>query len=313
MKADITDILKDAQKAPSVLNSQPWRFRVCGNTIEIYLDKKKELLSVDPYGRLQMASCGTLITHLTHALRRKHWQYKLTYFPRFEETDLIAFVELGGKSDTSGQDHRYSTSSTDAGFLDFERANTGQEYLEQLEKDLLSIASHTEIELLIQDEDQNRTFETYFLSNCAKRLENDHFKNSLNLFFRSVNTDQETTFEDEVLLSDRFFELSHETFSRAGFPETLKDRYYILHSKTDNRYNWLRSGEVIGDIMIHIRNSSQIGMIALPIISSDCCRKWLKKELALTGYPQFVLKLAPFGATEHTQKQPLSNLMKYGL
>jgi hypothetical protein len=40
-----------ATLAPSLHNSQPWRFRIDGDTIEVYADRKRRLEVLDPDAR----------------------------------------------------------------------------------------------------------------------------------------------------------------------------------------------------------------------------------------------------------------------
>ena len=296
MKDVITDILQQARRAPSVLNSQPWRFRVCGNTIELYLNKIPELEPVDPHGRLQLASCGTFISHLSHAIREKGWMQKTSYFPRFEEENLVAFIKLKGPGDLT----------------DTEQAPTSQKRcIEKIQQDITRIARQKDTELTVQNDDENLRFEKYFRSNCAKKLDTEYFRNSLNLLLRS-ESDSDTIYEDEVILSDSFFNNSFTAGSGSGIPEELKHRYFILYTRTDTRYNWLRSGEVLGNMMIHLRQCEDAGMMALPVISTDCCRKWIREQINLPGHPQFVLKMHPVKPREHMQKRPLQELIKQG-
>ena len=297
MKNIIREILEEARRAPSVLNSQPWNFRVCGNTIELYLNKIPELEPVDPLGRLQLASCGTFISHLSHAIREKGWVQKINYFPRFEEENLIAYVEL------TGPDAKPGTEQSPC---------SRKRCIEKIQQEITHIAIQKDTELTVQNDDENFRFENYFKANCAKKLDTEYFRNSLNLLLRS-ESDSDTIYEDEVILSDSFFDIPHTTGNVSDVHENLRHRYFILHTKTDNRYNWLRSGEVLGNMMIHLRRCEDLWMMALPIISNDCCRKWLREEISLPGHPQFVLKMHPVTPREHMHKRPLQELIKQGL
>jgi len=46
-----------AARAPSVHNSQPWRFRIGPSTIEVHCDKQRKL-HTDILGRDMLISCG---------------------------------------------------------------------------------------------------------------------------------------------------------------------------------------------------------------------------------------------------------------
>ncbi|MEU4749761.1 nitroreductase, partial [Micromonospora tulbaghiae] len=44
--------------APSVFNTQPWRWRVTTDALELRADPDRQLAHTDPDGRLLMLSCG---------------------------------------------------------------------------------------------------------------------------------------------------------------------------------------------------------------------------------------------------------------
>ena len=54
--------------APSLLNTQPWRWRVDGPALELYADPVRQLTGVDPGGRLMVLSCGAALHHARTAL-----------------------------------------------------------------------------------------------------------------------------------------------------------------------------------------------------------------------------------------------------
>lgn len=333
MNTHIAHILEEARHAPSVLNTQPWRFRVCGNTIEVYLDKQEELEEIDPKGRLQVASCGTLIAHLERAVLKRGWTPKLTFFPRFEEPDLLAFIEAvrpvkqhnpdqysgdsadqhsGNSADQHSGDSADQHSGDSADRLqsgEIRNRKVGTDVLNSVRAKFTELASGKEIGLVMHDDSTDYNIHTYLRNKCGEKLKSEFFRKTLNLYLRTDVSDSAVPFEDEVLLSDRFFDSSP-----SGSDEDMasaKNVFMILTTGTDNRYEWIRVGQVLGDIIIELRTWNNIGLMALPIISNDCCRGWLKNRLELTGYPQFVLKMQPDKPREHIRKRPLRELLKF--
>lgn len=67
-RAQFTALVADARHAPSVHNSQPWRFRFTGSAIEIHLDPDRVLSVTDPTGRNARVSCGAAAYGMALAL-----------------------------------------------------------------------------------------------------------------------------------------------------------------------------------------------------------------------------------------------------
>ncbi|MGO9161661.1 MAG: Acg family FMN-binding oxidoreductase [Streptosporangiaceae bacterium] len=62
-------ILSAAGAAPSIHNTQPWRFRVTGDVIELHGDPERMLWIADPQGRALHLSCGAALFNLRIAIR----------------------------------------------------------------------------------------------------------------------------------------------------------------------------------------------------------------------------------------------------
>ena len=68
-----------AIRAPSVYNSQPWRFRASfGGGVDLYADPNRHLITTDPQGRDLLLSCGAALHHLTVAFAELGWSSQIT-------------------------------------------------------------------------------------------------------------------------------------------------------------------------------------------------------------------------------------------
>src|SRR5215831_15200572 len=79
--ADQVDyLIATAARAPSVHNSQPWRFRAGPDAIELYADPRRKL-RVDPVGREMLISCGGALFGLRLAVRSLGYLPVVELFP----------------------------------------------------------------------------------------------------------------------------------------------------------------------------------------------------------------------------------------
>ncbi|NUT34377.1 MAG: nitroreductase [Hamadaea sp.] len=81
--------------APSVLNTQPWRWRVAGETLELHAERSRQLAAIDSEGRLLVMSCGAALHHVVVALAAEGWQPEVVRLPDPAVPDLLAKVTLG--------------------------------------------------------------------------------------------------------------------------------------------------------------------------------------------------------------------------
>ncbi len=65
-------LLHAAILAPSALNTQPWKFRVAGRTIEVLRDLDRELTAADPDRRMSFISSGAALFNLRVAAAHLH-------------------------------------------------------------------------------------------------------------------------------------------------------------------------------------------------------------------------------------------------
>jgi len=67
---EVASVIAVASRAPSLHNTQPWKFRVQRDCIELLGDPDRQLTAVDPAGRELMISCGAAVFGLWLGLRK---------------------------------------------------------------------------------------------------------------------------------------------------------------------------------------------------------------------------------------------------
>ena len=105
--AEIQTLIGHAVRAPSVLNSQPWRFVVDGDTLHLYADRSRQLEALDPDGRELTISCGAALFYLRTAAQHAGWTPELAILPSAETPDLLASVTLRPGPPPPGDDRLF--------------------------------------------------------------------------------------------------------------------------------------------------------------------------------------------------------------
>jgi nitroreductase len=97
-QAVLAQCVQTAGLAPSLHNSQPWRFRIREAGIDVLADPGRRLEALDPAGRELLISVGAAVFTLRLAIRREGWIPELTVFPDPTEPDLVARVVPGRRA-----------------------------------------------------------------------------------------------------------------------------------------------------------------------------------------------------------------------
>ncbi|PXX54724.1 hypothetical protein DFR70_12318 [Nocardia tenerifensis] len=96
--APTTDTLKIALemagRAPSIHNTQPWRWRIRDHAVELWADPSRHLASSDPTQGKLIVSCGAALHHLRVALAVLGWSALVTHLPDPDEPDHLATIEF---------------------------------------------------------------------------------------------------------------------------------------------------------------------------------------------------------------------------
>jgi hypothetical protein len=83
-----------ANRAPSVHNSQPWRWRIGPSSIHLFADPDRALPATDPDGRGLLQSCGAALHHLRVALLAQGLASDVHRLPDPSRPTHLAAVEV---------------------------------------------------------------------------------------------------------------------------------------------------------------------------------------------------------------------------
>ena len=98
--APVADVLAHAAavagSAPSIHNTQPWRWEAGPDSLELYAERSRQLTATDPDGRMLTVSCGAALHHARVALLAWGWQPAVHRMPDSAVPDLLARLQLDG-------------------------------------------------------------------------------------------------------------------------------------------------------------------------------------------------------------------------
>lgn len=89
-------MLEIACRAPSIHNSQPWRWQLRGSELRLYADPRQAVPAADPYGRQMTLSLGAVLDHFLVAAAAHGWKTEVSRMPNPNRPDHVATVEFAG-------------------------------------------------------------------------------------------------------------------------------------------------------------------------------------------------------------------------
>ncbi len=93
--ARLREIVQLAGRAPSVHNTQPWRWRILGDTtLDLYADRRRQLPVADPQGRNLALSCGAALHHVVEVAHIMGLEAAVDLLPVATNQDFLARIRL---------------------------------------------------------------------------------------------------------------------------------------------------------------------------------------------------------------------------
>lgn len=93
-----TRVIKDAVwlacRAPSLHNSQPWRWRAEGGVVDLFVDPDRAPRGADRSGRECLIGCGAALDHFRVAMAAAGWTANVDRFPNPNNVRHLASIEF---------------------------------------------------------------------------------------------------------------------------------------------------------------------------------------------------------------------------
>jgi nitroreductase len=96
--AALASVARTAGYAPSIHNTQPWRWRIRTPHLELSADRRRQLAVSDPEGRLLAVSCGAALHHARVGLAAEGWHVDIERVPEQGGPDLLARITVTGRT-----------------------------------------------------------------------------------------------------------------------------------------------------------------------------------------------------------------------
>lgn len=305
--------LEAAAAAPSVHNTQPWRFLVRPGTIDVYADPDRRLTVLDPRGREMALSVGAAILNLRVAILY-HGRVPLTrLFPDPDRPDLMARVTIGGYTEpdktvralAEAIPHRRTNRRP------FTRVHVAAEILADL-----GAAAHTEGGRLdVAGEEQRQTILSLVRAAEQQLRTSPRYRAELTTW-TSVQPQRRDGVPRAAIgpwdvmetLPLRDFGLTHPMEPRRTARFEPDPTLVVLTTEGDGPEQWLRAGQALERLLLTatVRSLATTPMCQ-PLEIPELRR--LLTDPRVPGYPQVILRVGYGRASPPTPRRPLPELL----
>jgi nitroreductase len=93
---EIRQVVELAIRAPSIHNTQPWRFKAADGVPDLYADRSRQLAYLDPLGRQLTFSCGAALLFARLALSATGLSHRVEILPDHDDFDHLARIVVDG-------------------------------------------------------------------------------------------------------------------------------------------------------------------------------------------------------------------------
>ncbi|MGY1603673.1 Acg family FMN-binding oxidoreductase [Geodermatophilus sp. SYSU D00815] len=326
---DWAQVVGAATRAPSVHNTQPWRFTAAPDRLDVHYDPQRALPVLDPSRRQQVISCGSAVAFAEVALRAAGSAVEVELLPDPADEDHLAALRVTGPATPTDEDRALADAIPRRHTVRaaFEPRAVPGELLDRLQREAGGYGLW--VKAITRSEEETATV---FLLSQAEEVEQGDpaYLEELESWLRTDPTAVDGVPLEAVPAGDprdrpsnwlvRDFAVgSHEhPLFRADQdpdappPEVERPTVVLMGTESDDRTAWLDAGRALGRVLLL---ATAEGLVASPLTQAldwPAARARLRQRLSLVGYPQMLLRMGypPADLTPVTSgRRPVSDVL----
>jgi len=309
-------LVATAARAPSVHNTQPWRFRIRPDALELYADPARKL-RVDPLGREMLISCGAALFGLRLGIRSLGFMPVVELLPDKTRLALLARVSLGQARPMTGSERQLLNA------LPHRHTHRGPFAAEPLPAGLLASMQHdaaAEAATLALI-GRGRGYEplTDIVAAAGRRLDlvpraradmRDWTRSPGSAARDGVPASAFAAAADHHRgrLPQRDFDLGRHLGQLTADGPAPAATALIL-TPGDSRGDWLCAGQALHRVLAHAATRWVFASLHTQPFEAGAIRSLIRDRLALPGVPQIILQLGCAQTTRATARRPPSDVI----
>src|SRR5262245_43914687 len=323
LDASGADVLRGALDyavlAPSGHNTQPWRFRVVDELLELWADRTRALAVVDPHDRELTISCGAALAFVRIALRQLGHDPHTELLPEPGEGDLLARVRPGPSIEPDERHRALFEAIPQRRTMrePFEDRNLPPELVHELEQ----LAEREGAWLVGIESDGKREVAALVDEGDRIQAADPHFRRELAAWFRPNSTASRDGIPGYAFgmggLASRIgaFVLRNVDWGKhqARKDVQLVERsplLAVLGTDGDSALDWLAAGQALGYILLRARAEGvSASYLNQPIEVAELRPRLAGTIGRPTAFPQLLVRLGYAGDRKPTPRREVAEVV----
>ena len=310
--------VEQACLAPSVHNTQPWRFTWDGTSYELFADTERGLTASDPDGRELVMSCGAALYNLRLALRKLGYDANVAVLPDVHEPRLLARITVAEAAPADPLERRSFAAMT--------RRHTHRGAFDDqpLAPDVavaLQRAAELESAQLVFVAAPGQRRHVLTLARAAERaLSNDmDVQTEISDWTPSAETHRSdgvpvTAYAAEPLAQpDDLAPRDYDQGRGYGIGEAVENApgvIGVLVTEGDLQEDWLAAGQALERLLVSAAARGAFAALHSQLTEVPHLRNELRRELCVSGYPQILLRFGYAPDVLHTPRRPVDEVLR---
>jgi hypothetical protein len=302
-----------------VHNTQPWRFVLRPNALDVYADNSRHLRQLDPGARQLIISCGCAVFNARVALASSGLAVEVERFPEASQPNLLARLAISGPSHDSGAEPIASLDS----LIELRRSNRRQFSEDDVPGAVIATlqeAAAAEGAHLHQVLGEHDRVAVARLSQQADNIQN--LNPAYRAELRAWTTDDprrsdgvpamavphvDGTAQDEVPIRD--FDTRGMGWLPSQTHSSRNQCLLLLGTSGDSQASWLTAGEALERVLLEITRQGYAASPLTQVVEVASARAALRSELRLSMHPQILLRVGHAPATPAPRRRRLVEVL----
>lgn len=306
-------------RAPSLHNSQPWRWVADGACLHLFSDRQRLLQAADPSGRELLLSCGAVLDHLRVAMAAAGWDAHTGRFPNADQPDHLASLDLAWiPTPTEAQRLRAKAilrRRTDR--LPFAVPRNWAALESQLAS---AIGAHGVTLDVVPDDARQQLAEASRLTEDLRRHD-PTYQSELRWWTSPFELDQGVPPTSRVAASEAGRVDVARSFPTAGYgrrrPQIEQDhsKILVLSTRDDDRVDVLRCGEALSTVLLECTVVGLATCTLTHVTEVSPSRDLIRQITGQDGLPQLLIRVGRTPVNEQqvrpTPRRPLGEVLEF--